>query len=373
METKYLNLSAGVLFLIFALILFIRHSPNKRSNIFLGVLFLLIAGYTELIHFHFHSVHTNDFHHLSNYLPLDALLLMLMSPCLYFYVLLLLNRPLNLIRWSTLAHGLPLLPCIIFNVLFYFRPVDERVNWLIHNFYYGALEMTLISALLYLQISFYLFISYKAIRKQLKISVHVEKNGYRINISWVSLFLFINIVFVVVSMPVCFWINNEQTNITIGNAAMNLDFIYLFIMTVLKKGMMDMEKIEEKKVSYQVNEELALSYWKTLTDYMAKMKPYLDKDCSLGTVAKDTNISETQLSNILHAHGGIPFADFINGYRLKKAEILLKDKSKYRKNMETIAFDCGFGSRSAFYRAFARAYNTSPKAYRKLHDKNREA
>lgn len=373
METRYLNLSAGMLFLILALILFIKRSPNKRSNNFLGVLFLLIASYSELINFHFHSVHTNDFPHLSNYLPLDALLLMLMSPCIYFYVLLLLNRPLKLIHWRTFVHVLPLLPCIVFNVLFYYRPVDERVSWLIRDYYSGSTEMTLINAVLYLQLIFYLIISYKAIRKQQKISVYVEKNGYRTNISWVSLFIFVNILFVLVSLPICFLINNEQTNIAIGNAAMNLDFIFLFIMTVLKKGMMDIEKMEEKKISYQMNEEQAVIYWKTLTAYMDKSKPYRDEDCSLHSLAVPTKIPEYMISRLLHAHGGIFFADFINDYRLKEADIYLKDKSKYRKTIDTIAIECGFGSRSSFYRAFARVYHTKPNLYRKQHDNDSES
>jgi hypothetical protein len=118
METKYFNLSTSLLFLILALILFIKHSPNKRSNNFLGVLFLLIAGYSEIINFHFDFVLTNNLSSLSYYLPLDAVLLMLMSPCLYFYVLSLLNRPVKLIHWRTLLHLIPLLPCLIFNLIF---------------------------------------------------------------------------------------------------------------------------------------------------------------------------------------------------------------------------------------------------------------
>jgi len=185
--------------------------------------------------------------------------------------------------------------------------------------------------------------------------------------------LFINIVFVLISFPVCFWINNEQTNIMIGNAAMNLDFIFLFIMTALKNGIMNTEKMEEKNVSYQLNEKLAEHHWKTLTAYMDTCKPYQDEDCSLHSLSVQTKIPEHHLTKLLNAHGGTSFADFINKYRLKEAEIHLLDKSKYRKTIDTIAGECGFGSRSSFYRAFTRAYKTTPSAYQKLHDKDSEA
>lgn len=368
METKYLNLSTSLLFLILALILFLKRSPHKKTNNFLAVLFLLIAAYSEVVYLHLDFVQTNNKHYLSHYLPVDALLLMLMSPCLYFYVLSLLNRPVKFIQWSTLLHFIPLLPCLLFNLIFSLRPVADRVNWLIHDFYSGSMEMTIINAILYLQIIFYLIISYQAVRIQKRISVYIEKNGFRTNITWVRLFLIVNITVILLSLPVCFLINNERTSIIIGQTAMNIDLLFLFIMTALKIGTIDTEKIEERKIPYQMNETQATSYWKILTDYMVTFKPYRDESCSLRSLAEQTNIPEYQLSKLLNAHGGISFADFIIEYRLKEAVIYLEDKSKKRKNIDTIAMECGFGSRSSFYRAFGKVYSVSPTTYRKQFD-----
>jgi len=373
MEIKYFNVSTSLLFLILALILFIKRSPNKKSNIFSAVLFVLFALYSELVYLHLDFVQTNNVSYLSYYLPIDALLMMFMTPCFYFYVLSLLDRPVKLISWSTLLHLIPLLPCLIFNLIFALRPVADRVNWLIHDFYSGSIEMIIINAVLYLQIIFYLIISYQAVRIQNKVSVYIEKNGFRTNITWVRLFLLVNIIVALTSLPVCFFIHNEQTNIFIGQTAMNIDLIFLFVMTALKTGYMDTEKMEEKKISYQINETQAASYWKTLTAYMDTYKPYRDENCSLHSLAEQTNIPEHQLSNLLNAHGKISFADFINKYRLNEALIYLQDKSKQRKNMETIAMECGFGSRSAFYRAFVKVFSISPTVYQKQHDKDSEA
>ena len=371
METKYFNLSTSLLFLILSLILLIKRSPNKKSNSFLAVLFVLIAFYTELVSFHFEFVQTKNISYLSYYLPLDALLLMLMSPCLYFYVLSLLNKPVKLIHRSMLLHLIPLVPFLIFNLIFSLRPVADRINWLTHDFYSGSHEMTFINAVLYLQIIFYLIISYQAVRNQRKVSVYVEKNGFRTDISWVRLFLLVNILVILISLPVCFLINNERTSIFIGQTAMNIDFIFLFVMTALKIGSMDTEKMEEKKISYQMNDTQAESYWKTLTVYMDTDKPYRDESCSIRSLSEQTNIPEYQLSKLLNAHGGISFADFVNDYRLKEAVVYLNDKSKQRKTIDTIAMECGFGSRSSFYRAFDKAYCISPTAYRKQFNSNK--
>lgn len=373
MNTNYFNLSTSLLFLISALILFVKRSHNKKANMFLGVLFIVIASYTELVNLHQNFVQTNNVFYLSYFLPLDALWMMLMSPCLYFYVLSLLNRPIKIIRWRSLLHVIPLFPCLLFNLLFLLKSANNRVDWLIHDFYFGSIEMIILNAILYLQITTYLIISYKAVHTQQKESFYIEMNGYRTNITWVRLFLIVNIAVLLLSFPVCFFIHNEQTNIFIGQAAMNIDFIFLFVMTALKMDTMDVEKIEEKKALYQMNETQAANYWKVLTENMETLKPYREVSCSLSSLALQNNIPEYLLSKLLNSHGGLTVTDFINDYRIKEAVIFLQDRSKKRKKIDTIAFECGFGSRSSFYRAFERVYYTSPSAYRKQLESNHPA
>lgn len=368
MGTHYLNLSVSLLFLILACILLIKPSPIKKSNYFLAVLFILFAFYTEMVSFHYEIVQAKQISYLSYYLPLDAVLLMLMSPCLYFYVLSLLNRPVKLIQWKLLLHFIPLVPCLVFNILFIFRPLAERVNWLIHDFYFGSIEMIIINVIMYLQIIFYLIISFQAVRLQQKESVYIETQGFRTNISWVRLFLLVNILVVLTSLPVCFLIHNEQTNIFLGLAAMNIDFVFLFVMTALNIGSMETEKIDEKKIPYQINEVQAANYWKILTEHIAMNRSYLDENCSLPSLAFQTNIPDYQLSKLLNAHGGISFTDFINEYRVKESLIYLEDISNQRINIDTIALECGFGSRTSFYRAFVKIYSISPTAYRKQYE-----
>jgi len=372
METNYFNLSPSLLYLILALILFIKRSPNRKANNFLAVFFVLMALYTLLVYLHLYFVKTDKLSCLSYYLPLDAVVMMLMSPCFYCYILSLLNRPLKLIRWSTLLHLIPLLPGLIFNLIFAFEPVAYRVDWLIHDFYEGSTVMIVINAVLYLQVIFYLIISYRAVSKQQKVSVYVENNGYRTNITWVRIFIIVNIIIVCLSLPICFFIHNEQTNILIGQTAMNIDLIFLFILTALKIGSIDTEKIEAKKTPHQIDETRAACQWAKLTTHIETHKPYRDENCSKRSLSEQTNIPEHQLTTLLNDYAGVTFADYINRYRIEEALIYLEDKSKERKTIDLIAIECGFGSRSSFYRAFEKKYNITPTAYRKQHDRNQK-
>lgn len=351
--------------MILALILFIKRPPGRRSNHLLATLFILIAVYSQLIYLHFDFVQTNNVSLLSYYLPVDGLIMMLMSPCLYFYVRMLLNQPIRLARWSILLHVLPLLPVFLFNLFFVFQPIHYRVQWLINDFRNGSHEMMLINALLYLQIIFYLIISYQLVRKQQKESIDIDHTGFITNINWIRLFLLINILVTVISLPVCFVLNNEHTNILLGQMAMNVDFIVLFVMAVLKNGFSSNEKSEVKKNTNTIRDEQAQAYWSILMEAMQTSKPYLDEKCSLRTLADLTNIPEHQLSKLLNAHGGIAFADFINEYRLKDAIVYLEDTGKHRKTIDAISIECGFGSKSTFYRAFKRVYGCTTKEYLK--------
>lgn len=368
MEFQYFNLSTAILFMILAMILLLKRSPARKTNQFLASLFILIAVYSELISLHFTFVQTNNAHLLAVYQPLDALIMMLMGPCLYFYILSLLHRPVQLARWSSLLHLLPVVPVLLFNASFVLHPVSYRVNWLINDFYHGSKEMIFINVILYLQIIFYLCICYRAVKKEQKNSLHIDTDGFITNINWIKLFLRINIVGTIFSLPFCFLINNEHTNIILGQTAMNVDFIFLFVTTLQKAGVLSTERIEKKKNTTSLCDELAQEYWTKLTETMQTAKPYLQSECTLRILAGLTNIPEHQLSKLLNAHGGISFNDFINGYRLNEAIVYLEETGKSRKTIDVIAIECGFGSRATLHRVFSKAYGTSPNAYRKKKD-----
>jgi len=372
MELRTFNFSCSLLFFILAIILFFKKSPNKKPNIFLGVLFVLMATYCELIFFHFKWVVNQETLYLSHYLPVDGIILLLMSPCLYFFVLSLIDKPFQIIKWKSLLHLLPVLPCLIFNIMFSTWPVDQRIEWFNRDLDKGNIEMNILNIILYLQIIAYLFVCLYLVSNQLKLSRYVQRNGFKTDISWIRLFLIFNIAFMLISAPFCFMGANERTNIYIGLLAMNIELIFLLVMTILKTDIIGSEKIDPKKTGYKIQENQADEYWNTLTTYMEVHKPYLKEDCNLRTLAHHLNIPEHHLTNTLNAHIGESFADFTNKYRVAEAKIHLQDKSIDAKNVDEIAFKCGFGSRSSFYRIFKKITTLTPIEYRKQYLENLE-
>lgn len=88
---------------------------------------------------------------------------------------------------------------------------------------------------------------------------------------------------------------------------------------------------------------------------------YLDADINIGMLADKLGMKAPNLSAYLNGTLRKNFASFINGYRLRDAEIKLRETDD---KLEFIAYDCGFNSLRAFRRVFEQYYGMSPLEFR---------
>ncbi len=90
-----------------------------------------------------------------------------------------------------------------------------------------------------------------------------------------------------------------------------------------------------------------------------------DEALSIGGLARAVGAPEHQLRDLINrGHGYRNFADYVNAYRLAAAQARLADPAEARSTVAAIAFDVGFGSLSAFNRAFRAATGETPTAWR---------
>jgi len=82
----------------------------------------------------------------------------------------------------------------------------------------------------------------------------------------------------------------------------------------------------------------------------------------LPQVAKKMSISTQRLSQLLNDNIATSFSNFVNEYRIVKAQGLLLQAKKIK--MDDIAEQCGFNSNSTFYTAFKKCTGTTPAKYR---------
>jgi AraC-like DNA-binding protein len=90
------------------------------------------------------------------------------------------------------------------------------------------------------------------------------------------------------------------------------------------------------------------------------------KKADLGAAEAAVAIGATTeaLSKALASERGLSFKEYLLGMRVAEARRLLRDPAEARTSMEAIGLLAGFGSRSAFYKAFRDHTGVSPAAFR---------
>jgi AraC-like DNA-binding protein len=105
-------------------------------------------------------------------------------------------------------------------------------------------------------------------------------------------------------------------------------------------------------------------YGTALAAFMQKSRIYLDPDLSLEVLATRMKMSRHHLTQLLNEKFEKNFYSFINEYRIGEAIDRLNDPSS-QVNILSLAFDCGFNSKSSFNNYFKKITGSTPTTYRK--------
>lgn len=113
-------------------------------------------------------------------------------------------------------------------------------------------------------------------------------------------------------------------------------------------------------------------YWQKLEKMMSKERPYLEHTLTLVSLAKQMKIATpVKLAEVIYRKTGEDFFSFINRYRVQHVIHLLNKQSSL--TVIDMAFDAGFASKKAFYKAFTKITDLTPKEYRKILPDNRNS
>ncbi len=99
-----------------------------------------------------------------------------------------------------------------------------------------------------------------------------------------------------------------------------------------------------------------------LDEIMARDQLYLRADLNLRDLSDATGIRENHISEALNAFVGQSFFDYVNGWRVKAAERLLRTTEQ---TVLDILLEVGFNARSTFNAAFRKRTGLTPTAYRR--------
>lgn len=100
---------------------------------------------------------------------------------------------------------------------------------------------------------------------------------------------------------------------------------------------------------------------------MERKKRYKETTYSLLDLANELHSTKRHISRAIAQNTNNNFRALINSYRLKAVRRKLKQTRYANKSIEEIGLSEGFASRQAFYMAFHREENVTPKEWREQH------
>ncbi|CAH0172088.1 helix-turn-helix domain-containing protein [Chryseobacterium sp. Bi04] len=331
---------------------------NRKANFWFGVfLFLWSTFWMDEVLFlitgsviEFHSLYVVRF-------------IQFLTPIVFYFSVLFYTNPSFTFKITDLKFLL--LPAAFLVCLFLIK------SGLSNPFEYLSVILILIQAL------FYTGLSYIIIRKHQRKIQQFSSNTEGINLNWLE--YIIVVLFIVNIIYVIYNLFYDPTSLNFFINAVFLLVIYWVayyslkqkeIYPVEEKQRQELISIDEDADEEEVKRKLIsdeeLSKIKIqLENMMETGKPYLDSELNLIKLAETLEVSSHQLSYAINTGFGKNFFQYVNGYRVEYAKVLLKDTdSKF--SILGIAYESGFNSKTSFNTTFKKLTGQTPSEFKKI-------
>lgn len=126
------------------------------------------------------------------------------------------------------------------------------------------------------------------------------------------------------------------------------------------------ENLSEENIKYKksgLNPVKAKEIYNQLSKKMEEEELFLNPDLNLVELAQILEVHPNYLSQVINSHEGKNFYDYINEKRIHKFISLIKIPENKKYTLLSIAYECGFNSKSAFNRQFKKVTNQTPTEF----------
>jgi len=361
---SYLSFLIAFQLLFVGIFLITNKKGNKRNNILLGIVFILIAWNMADLTLQMKGIVFKwaFLHHI------DDAFFLLYGPLIYLYAQGVMFKDFKF-SGRHLFHFIPYL-LLTFLLLFSssFAPSSSEdiiQNDLPFQFYF-------ISALMYIHVFVYLGLSYTSLSKYRQVIKNKYSQLDQMNLDWLSFTLKTFALLTFVSFIQNFMTLSDNRFVLILSLVLLLIFIFYFVNKVILKALRQPEifagigQNESKKyegsnlTSGQID-----GYKKQLLDLFETEKPYLEPSVSLSDLSEKLSMSTKQLSRVINQSFNKSFFDFINSYRVKEVQKILKESRDDKMTVLEVMFEAGFNSKSSFNTAFKKETGQTPTEFRK--------
>lgn len=364
---------AGISISIFLIALLLFKKKKNKGDWILTTWFVFISLHLLLFYLDISGVTDANTFLAGIVIPFP----LLHGPFLFLYASALTNR-LSRNKFYNSLHFLPFLFAHIYLIQFYRLPGNQKL-YILNNqgvgfevFVQVHLILVILSGIGYIAATLFL------IRKHQTFIQNKFSNIEKINLRWLQyltyglglIWLFVIVgteaqIFtsVVIYMTLIGFLGIQQTEI--------------FTAPVSNQSTIPKEEFNESKQTHSnssekepskyeksgLSEEMKRKLKKQLDTLMKQEKIYSAPDLSLQMLASRLDIHPNYLSQYVNEELGSTFYDYVNQQRVEefKRIVILPENQPY--NMLSLAYDCGFSSKSSFNRNFKKITGQTPSQY----------
>jgi len=123
------------------------------------------------------------------------------------------------------------------------------------------------------------------------------------------------------------------------------------------------DKEKKKYLKSGLKKDVSEELYQKLTQLMQKKKPYIKNDLLINDLATEFDVHPNYLSQVINEKEGRNFYEFVNHYRLEEFKRLITIPKNRQLTLLSLAFECGFNSKSSFNRYFKKSTGQTPSQY----------
>lgn len=333
---------------------------RSRANIFLSILLITLSF--SIAHILFAGAVIN---HLSaRVYSLGDPTFFLIAPLLWFYTREITGHPMKW-TWNLFLHFLPFF--VIITLSLSIRAIADT-PFIATLDDHSRIIKSMFWLVLVLQFSSYQLFTHKKWNAYRNLLQQEVSNTENVEISWVRFFLMIflgiNLLFLF-SLFAAIHLDTEIWLIKTTALIFSLSVFALGYKGILQKEVFQKGETAAPQPTNPPPNKPDKTLVDTLLAYMETKKPYLDPELTLSSLAKDLNISRSNLSQLINDGIGENFYDFVNKYRVEEVKRLMTDPEVKNFNMLGLALEAGFKSKSTFNLIFKRFTGLTPTEYKK--------
>jgi AraC-like DNA-binding protein len=123
------------------------------------------------------------------------------------------------------------------------------------------------------------------------------------------------------------------------------------------------DKEKKKYLKSGLKKDVSEELYQKLTQLMEQKKLYTKNDLLINDLATEFDVHPNYLSQVINEKEGRNFYEFVNHYRLEEFKRLIAIPKNRQLTLLSLAFECGFNSKSSFNRYFKKSTGQTPSQY----------